>query len=362
MIPIIKVLVVDDSALIRQILTRALSLDPRIEIVGTARDGVEAIEKAKELLPDVITLDVEMPHLTGIEALPFLIKETDARIIMLTSLDDPSTTYEALDAGAVDFIVKPKGGFASSISDLSDTLLKQIKTAYRIEPGKRTPHGATLIGKLLQKAPEVAKEVVPRQDIALECVVAIGASTGGPPALERVFSGLSSQLPAAYLVVQHLPAGFSSSLVQRLSRVTDIEIVEAKADTTLRAGTAYVAPYGAHMTVGKRGSIGRLLIEDGPAIHGVKPSADPMLESVARAYGPKSVGVLLTGMGSDGAQGLEAVSGIGGTTIVQDEATSVVWGMPGAAVKRGVAQRVVPIDAVAAEIRKTVRGGAITHG
>lgn len=359
MIPVIKVLVVDDSALIRQILTRALGLDPRIEIVGTARNGVEAVERAKELRPDVITLDIEMPLLTGLEALPFLLKETDARIIMLTSVDDPATTYEALDAGAVDFIVKPKGGFATSISDLADTLLKQIRTAYRVEPSKRVSRGANLIGRLVREPHEVGRRAAGKTSRTIDRIVAVAASTGGPPALERVFSGLTADLPAAYVVVQHLPAGFTSSLVQRLRRVTDIEVVEATADATLRPATAYVAPHGVHMTVGKRaGGIPRVKLEEGPSVHGVKPAADPLIESVARAYGSDSVGVLLTGMGSDGADGMVAVRGSGGTTIVQDEATSVVWGMPGAAVRRGAVQHVVPLDDVAGEIRRSVRGGA----
>jgi two-component system, chemotaxis family, protein-glutamate methylesterase/glutaminase len=357
MIPIIKVLVVDDSALIRQILTRALSLDPRIDIVGTARNGVEAIEKAREVQPDVITLDIEMPLLNGLEALPFLIRETAARVIMLTSVDDPSTTYEALDAGAVDFIVKPRGGFASSISDLADVLIKQIKTAYRITPEKRTDRATKLVEGLLGGQPGTAHARRVESRNILNRLVAVGASTGGPPALERVFSGLTADLPAAYVIVQHLPAGFSSSLVERLRRVSDIDFIEGGPNILLKPGSAYLAPYGAHMTVSRRGTIARLRLEDGPSIHGVKPSADPLIESVAREYGREAIGVLLTGMGSDGADGLVAVNGSGGTTIVQDEASSVVWGMPGAAVKRGAAQHILPIDEVAGQIRRSVLGG-----
>lgn len=357
MVPIIKVLVVDDSALIRQILTRALALDPRIEIVGTARNGVEAIEKAKELQPDVITLDIEMPMLTGIEALPFLIKETNARVIMLTSVDDPNTTYEALDAGAVDFIVKPRGGFASSISDLADVLIKQIKTAYRVAPDKRSDRAGRLLEGLVDKG--VAAPIIRRSvpSTTVDKVVAIAASTGGPPALERVFSGLSADLPAAYVVVQHLPEGFTKSLVDRLGRTTDIAVVEGTPNTPLRPGTAYIAPAGTgHMTVTRHGDVGRVRIDDGLPIHGVKPAADPLIESVARAYGAATIGVVLTGMGSDGADGLVAIKGSGGLTIVQDEASSVVWGMPGAAVKRGAAQQVLPLDQVAAAIRRGVEG------
>lgn len=353
MIPIIKVLVVDDSALIRQILGRALSLDPRIEIVGTARNGVEAIEKAKELRPDVVTLDIEMPVLTGLEALPFLIRDTEARVIMLTSVDDPSTTYECLDSGAVDFIVKPKGGFASSISDLADVLIKQIKIAYRVTPEKRLDRAGALVQGLIQRGAARPPERSGGKGAAHELthVVAIAASTGGPPALERVFSGLTSDLPCAFLVVQHLPAGFTASLVDRLRRVTDIRVEEGTDNTPLRPGTAYVAPSGTHMTVVRRADVGRLRLEEGPTLHGVKPAADPLIDSVARSYGSRAVGVLLTGMGSDGAEGLSAVCGHGGRTIVQDEGSSVVWGMPGAAVKRGAAQQVVPLDRVAEAIR-----------
>lgn len=357
MIPLVKVLVVDDSALIRQILSRALSLDPRIEIVGTAKNGVEAIEKAKELQPDVVTLDIEMPVLTGLEALPFLIRETQARVIMLTSLDDPSTTYEALDAGAVDFIVKPKGGFASSISDLSDVLIKQIKTAYRITPDKRTDRSMKLVEGLVEKSPALRAARPALLERPADKLVAVAASTGGPPALERVFSGLSAELPAAYVVVQHLPAGFTSSLADRLRRVTDIQVVEATPNAQLKAGMAYIAPHGKHMSVTRRGQIARVILEDGPSIHGVKPAADPLIESVARTFGSDAVGVVLTGMGSDGADGLVAVNGSGGTTIVQDEATSVVWGMPGAAYRRGAVQHVLPIGEIAGEIERHVRGG-----
>lgn len=362
MIPIIKVLVVDDSALIRQMLTRALAMDPRIEVVGTARDGVEAIQKAKDLAPDVITLDIQMPGLSGVEALPFIIRETDARVIMLTSVDDPETTYEALDAGAVDFIVKPREGVATSLSDLSDDLIKQIKTAYRVQPENRHDRASDLVGKLINKPMPPVKRTPAVLQEPVDRIVALAASTGGQPALERVFSGLSADLPAAFVVVQHLPPGFTSSLVKRLSRVTDIPMVEAAPNAILRRGTCYLAPHGMHMTVQRRGPVVRVSLDDGPTVHGVKPAADPLIQSVAKCCGREAVGVLLSGMGSDGAEGLVAIRGSGGTTIVQDEQSSVVWGMPGAAVRRGAAQYVVPLDEVAAEIRRTVREGSGGNG
>ncbi len=192
-------------------------------------------------------------------------------------------------------------------------------------------------------------------------LVGIAASTGGPPALEEVFRGLRSASPAAYLIVQHLPSGFSGSLARRLAAAGDIEVVEATEGMRVAAATAYLAPHGVHMTLhGTLATALSIRLEDGPLLHGVRPAADLLFESIARVAGRASVGVVLTGMGTDGARGLAAIAAVGGATIVQDEATSVVWGMPGAAVEAGSAGKVVPLDAVAVEVRRAVRGGALT--
>ncbi|MDY0341053.1 MAG: chemotaxis-specific protein-glutamate methyltransferase CheB [Coriobacteriia bacterium] len=343
----IKVLVVDDSALIRQMLTRALSVDPAIEVVGTARTGVEAIEKTLTLDPDVITLDIEMPELSGIEALPHIMRVSAARVIMLSAVNDSETTYQALVLGATDFIVKPAEGFATSIAELSDVLLKKIKIAYRIRPESR------------QLAPALKTlTVVKVNDPSITPpghLVAIAASTGGPPALETVFSGLDSGFDAAYLVVQHLPHGFTGSLARRLARTSDLEFMVAEDGMAVGRGVAYIAPHGLHMVVSGRRTM-RIALEDTPSMHGVRPAADPLFESVAGAVGAAAIGVVLTGMGTDGARGARSILDVGGMTIAQDEQTSVVWGMPGAAVRRGAAQRVVPLDSVASEIRRTLRG------
>lgn len=344
----IKVLVVDDSALTRQILTRALSVDPAVEVVGSARTGVEAIEKTLALEPDVITLDIEMPELTGIEALPHIMRTSAARVIMLSAVNDPDTTYQALDLGATDFIVKPAEGFATSIAELSETLLKKIKTAYRIRPESR---------RVVRAAPPARPAAAGlRQAVSPPAhLVAIAASTGGPPALETVFSGLAAGLDAAYFVVQHLPHGFTGSLARRLARTTDLEFVVAEDGMIVGRDVVYIAPHGLHMVVGGRRTM-RVGLEDAPSIHGVRPAADPLFKSVAGAVGVGSVGVVLTGMGSDGALGSRAILEAGGMTIAQDEETSVVWGMPGATVRTGAAQRVAPLEAVASEIRRTLRG------
>ncbi|MFA5843813.1 MAG: chemotaxis-specific protein-glutamate methyltransferase CheB [Coriobacteriia bacterium] len=346
----IKVLVVDDSALIRQMLVGALRLDPRMEIVGVARTGVEAIEKARDLAPDVITLDIEMPDLTGLEALPHLLKATQARIVMLSSIDDPDTTYQALSAGAVDFIPKPRAGVATSLTELSEDLIKKIKIAYRIDPAKRLAVGGEV-------APRVRSAGARRAARTLRRIVAVAASTGGPPALERMFSGLDSGLPATYLIVQHLPPGFTASLARRLSKVTDIEVTEAADGMSFEPAHAFLAPHGMHMRVAEFGGEPRISLEDGPSQHGVKPAADPLFFSIAERFGRRGVGVVLSGMGADGAAGLESIMRAGGVTIAQDEETSVVWGMPGAAVRSGAARRVVPVGLVAAEVRRAIRGG-----
>ncbi|MCX8006661.1 MAG: chemotaxis response regulator protein-glutamate methylesterase [Coriobacteriia bacterium] len=350
MLPTIKVLIVDDSALIRQMLSRALSVDPRIEVVGTAKTGVEAIERAIELEPDVITLDIEMPDLTGLEALPVLMKSTKSRVVMLSSLDDPDTTYQALSAGASDFVVKPRSGVATSLTELSEVMLKKIKTAYRVDPAKRVPLGPAEPGG------PAAGSAGGSGSTILRSVVAVAASTGGPPALERLFAAIGPGLPCSYLVVQHLPSGFSASLAKRLTKASRIDFAEASDGARLVPGKGYVAPHGTHMVV-ERGATHRVRLESGSPLHGVRPAADPLFESVAHAYGEHAVGVVLTGMGSDGAAGLKAIKNCGGTTIAQDEATSVVWGMPKAALKAGAVDRVVPLDKIPAEIRRSVREG-----
>jgi two-component system, chemotaxis family, protein-glutamate methylesterase/glutaminase len=348
----IRVLVVDDSALVRQLLTHVLSEVPRMEVVGTARNGLEAIAAVRDLHPDVVTLDIQMPEMDGLEALKHIVRDSTARVVMLTSVDDPETTYQALEAGAIEFIGKPREGLASSIDRLGTELVRAVRIAYSVPPEKRVQRTPVEVGH--RRVPEPPVSADPRH------LVCIAASTGGPLALERVFSGLRTDAPAAFMVVQHLPAGFAASFATRLSRIAGFPVVEAVDGMRVKSGYGYIAPHGRHMRVaGTPGGATRIRLADGPNLHGLKPSADPLFESAAQAYGAHVTGVVLTGMGTDGAYGLFAVRNAGGQTIAQDEETSVVWGMPGAAVKLGAAQCVAPIDRVAMEVRRTLRAAGV---
>jgi two-component system, chemotaxis family, protein-glutamate methylesterase/glutaminase len=347
--PTIRVLVVDDSALVRQILTHVLGDASHVEVVGVARNGVEAVAAVRALEPDVVTLDIQMPEMDGMEALRLIVRDSTARVVMLTSVDDPETTFQALEAGATDFIVKPREGLATSIDRLSVELVRAIKAAYAASPEKR------------QRTAPPSAPTGPAVTAAAgdpERVVCIAASTGGPLALDRVFAGLQPDLSAAFLVVQHLPVGFAASLAARLSKVAGFPVSEAQDGMRVMAGQGYVAPYGTHMRIcGESGRPTRIELVSGPSIHGLIPAADPLFESVAESFGKNAVGVVLTGMGSDAAVGLLAVREAGGQTIAQDEETSVVWGMPGSAVKIGAASCVAPLERVAVEIRRALRNG-----
>lgn len=234
-------------------------------------------------------------------------------------------------------------GLATGLDELGTELVRAIRTAYRVPPEKR---------RIAPARPEAAPGLAAVEGDP-DRVIVIASSTGGPLALEHVFAGLRSDPHTAFLVVQHLPPGFACSLAARLSRACGFEVVQAEDGMRLRAGHGYVAPYGTHMTIeGRPGGRTRIVLSEGPHIHGLRPSADPLFDSAAEVFGPRVIGVVLTGMGSDGAHGLLAIKRAGGTTVVQDEDSSVVWGMPGAAVRLGAAMSVLPLDRIADQITR----------
>jgi len=336
---LIRVLVVDDSALMRSMIADLLTVPDEIAVAGTARNGQEAVEKALELGPDVITMDVEMPKMDGIAAVRAIMRERPTPIIMLSALTQQGAmkTLQALAAGAVDFVQKPSGSISLNIEQVRDELLEKIRLACGLD---RRRLGAAPEARERQKSPAAPRAPARR-------VVAIAASTGGPGALERVLTGLPGDLRAGVLVVQHMPAGFTRSLAERLDRLAAIDVREACEGDAVLEGRALIAPGDYHMLVREDGKIG---LNQGPPVHRVRPAADVMMQSVARQFRDRAVGVVLTGMGSDGAFGLRDIKGSGGRTIACDEQTCVIYGMPKAAVELGCVDRVAPLSEIATAV------------
>lgn len=345
----VRVLIVDDSALMRRVIWGLLEEDPEIEVVGSAVDGLDAIEKIAQLKPDVLTLDVEMPRLDGLQTLGYLMSENPVPCVMLSAYTPrgAETTLKALDFGATDFVQKPSGAISLNLERVKEELLAKVKVAKGIDL-KRLPFkpgGKTLVGGSPIPAPPKVK---PQSDRG--SVVAIGTSTGGPRALHTVIPALPKGLPVPVLVVQHMSAGFTKSLAERLDRESNLRVKEAEADELLEPGVVYLAPGDFHMHVERTGAGVRVRLDQRPPVLGVRPCVDILFQSVAEAYGPKALGVVLTGMGRDGAKGLKAMKAKLAVTLAQDEASSVVYGMPRAAFAAGCVDRVLDIQAVAPAI------------
>lgn len=336
----IRVLVVDDSAFMRHTITRHLTDDDSIEVVGTAKDGVDALAKVQELRPDVVTLDVEMPRLDGLATLRRMMAEHPVPVVMLSSAtqEGAATTIQALELGAVDFVPKPSGSVSVDLYKVKEQLLAAIHRASvsRVAPPR-----------LPRPLPRRNGHRPPASATAFEKVVVIGCSTGGPRALHQVMPALPADIPAAILIVQHMPPGFTHSLAERLNDQCHVRVKEAQAGDALAPGLALLAPGDYHMTVDAQG---RIRTNRGPAVHGVRPSVDVTMQSVVKAYGERTIGVILTGMGTDGSLGAALIHEAGGRVIAEAEATCVVYGMPRAVVEAGAADRVVPLHKVARAI------------
>jgi two-component system chemotaxis response regulator CheB len=330
----IKVLVVDDSIVMRRIIADLLSKDPEIEVVGSARNGAEALEKVSELNPDVVTMDIEMPIMDGLTALQHIMAESPRAVVMLSSMDkrQADIALKSLDLGAVDFIAKTAGSLSIDLEKESDGIIAKVKAAAKARISPRRSLSA----------------VQPAQMLALrgDWIVLIGSSTGGPKALPEVLSRLPANLPAAVLVVQHMPEGFTRSFAERLNWTSALEVKEAEEGDEVRKGKVYLAPGNKHLLL--EGD--RLRLDDGPKVNFVRPAVDVLMNSVAPRYGPRAIGVVLTGMGSDGAEGMRNIKRNGGKTIAQSEETCVVYGMPKAVVDIGAADRVVPLTDIAQAI------------
>lgn len=335
-----RVLVVDDSALMRKLIPQLLERDNSIHVVGTAMDGEFAIKKIEELKPDAITLDLEMPRMDGIETLRQIMRQQQVPVVVVSAhtREGASLTFKALHMGAFDFVAKPEDVLSAGMNEIAAELIAKIKAAVS-SPFVRRP----ALGSTKTPQPKLQRTGVPSP---ASKVVAIGISTGGPNTLEYMLSHLPADFPAAILVVQHMPGGFTETFAKRLNDSCALEVKEAQSGDLLAAGRVLVCPGERHMRV-RRMPLGDVVVlSDDPKVNGHRPSVDVLFRSVAQEFGNDGVGLLMTGMGEDGAEGLGVMKGAGALTIAQDEGSSVVFGMPRAAIERGNALRVVSLEAL----------------
>ena len=339
----IRVLVVDDSALMRKLIPQILEADPSIEVVGTAMDGNFCLKKIEELQPHVVTLDLEMPGMNGIDTLKEIMRWHPVPVILVSShsTEGASITLKALGLGAFDFVTKPQDASAH-MAETATELIAKIHAAGEckvVRPG------------ILRGLPAPEKISVGRTARAPSKLVAIGISTGGPQALEFLLAQLPPDFPGAIVVVQHMPEGFTDMFARRLDELCSLRVKEAQSGDTLQAGRVLICPGSRHMKV-KRLPMGDLVVlNDDPRVNGHRPSVDVLFKSVAEEFASLAIALLMTGMGDDGAQGLGAVKQAGGITIAQSEESCVVFGMPKAAIDRGYATRVVALDTLASTLQ-----------
>lgn len=341
----VRVLIVDDSALMRFSLRTRLGEDPELEIVGEARDGEQAVELAERLRPDVITLDVELPRLNGLEALTAIMQTCPTPVVMVSSLTqaNAATTIEALERGAVDFVGKPSILTGTGLAPVVAEVAHKIKVAASARP--RCGSAETRWRRSSRPVGALAGGVGRRG------LVVIGTSTGGPRALGQVVPRLPADFPAPVVVVQHMPAGFTRALAQRLDGLSALQVKEAETGERLRAGLVLIAPGGRHVKIADDRTI---RLTDEPPFHGVRPAVDPTMQSGASVFRSATIGVILTGMGIDGRAGAMMIKRAGGVVLAESEESCTIYGMPRAVIDAGLADVVVPLDAIVDELGKMV--------
>ncbi|KRP45850.1 two-component system, chemotaxis family, response regulator CheB [Pseudomonas libanensis] len=339
----IKVLIIDDSAVVRQVLTATLGRDPAIEVIGAAADPVFAMDKMNKQWPDVIVLDVEMPRMDGITFLKKLMAERPTPVVICSTLTEKgaATTMQALAAGAVSIVTKPQLNLRQFLTDSADELAGAVKAAAKanmkrmVACGERAPQRVSADAILAAGAQAMARTT--------ENIVAIGTSTGGTQALEFILTALPRVCPGI-VIVQHMPEHFTAAFAERLNRLCEIEVREAKNGDRVIPGCALIAPGGRHMVLKRNGAQYQVEIVDGPPVSRHRPSVDVLFRSVARSAGGNALGIIMTGMGDDGARGLKEMFDAGAATVAQDEASCVVFGMPKEAIKLNAAQRIMALE------------------
>lgn len=355
----IRVLVVDDSALMRKMIPEILGRDPGIEVVGTAMDGLFALGKVRSLRPDVITLDIDMPRMDGIETLRRIVAESGTPTVMLSSLTkkDAELTFQALEIGAFDYVTKPQDAISVHINEIGGDLIATVRAA-----AERPLSG-------IRTAPASRPEPMPRKSVprsggrqSAERVLAVGISTGGPNALSALLPLVPRDFPAGILIVQHMPEGFTEMFASRLNSLCEIEVKEAQDGDLILAGRALIARGNRHLKV-KRMPLGAIaVLSDAPPVCGHRPSADVLFRSVAAEYGERATGLIMTGMGNDGAEGIGAIKARGGTTIAQDRESCVVFGMPKAAIESGNITDIVPLEGLGRYLASHFSTEEVAHG
>ena len=357
-----RVLIVDDSAFMRKVLETIFNADPQLQVVGHAKDGREAITLSDSLKPDVITMDLNMPHVDGLQATAHIMTNSPRPIVVVSSesKEGAASTLKALELGAIDFVAKPSSGIDLDMQSVKEELLRKVRVAAKV----RVVRTASRLANAVQAPPKgpsapavgprpLASSTVASPDLRFPVVV-LGASTGGPATIMRMAPGFTRDFPAAVVLVQHMPASFTSQYALQLSEFTGIRVKEAEASEPIAPGTLYICPGGQHLRITPTGRIE--LDATSGRIEGYLPNIDVTMESAAAFAGAMSIGVVLTGMGSDGARGARAIKNAGGMVLAQDEATSVIFGMPAEAIKAGVVDQTLGIDDIYAAIEKRVLG------
>ncbi len=348
----IRVLVADDSAFMRKVLLSILDSDGSFEVVGEARDGRETVEKSARLKPHVITMDINMPHMDGLQATE-IIMSTEPRPILIVSSESregAKATLRALELGAIDFLAKPSGGVDLDMSSVREELVRKLRIASKVRVVRNLLRPAPVKTVRAGASPAEAGAAPAAQGGKLAIVV-LAASTGGPATLMKLVPQFAAGFPAALLVVQHMPGNFTLQFAEQLASVSQIPVKQAENGEILRAGQVYVCPGNCHLRLEPPG---RIQLDGGPRIAGYRPCIDVTLESVAALAGSNAAVAILTGMGSDGARGVMAIQENGGLVVAQDEATSVIFGMPAEAIKTGAVEQVLPLEQIALAMTRRV--------
>ncbi|MFN3611300.1 chemotaxis response regulator protein-glutamate methylesterase [Tepidimonas sp.] len=363
--PKIKVVVVDDSALVRSLLTQIINQQPDMTCIGAAADPLQAREIIRERNPDVITLDVEMPKMDGLEFLSRLMRLRPTPVVMVSTLTEQGaeTTLKALELGAVDFVAKPRVGVSAGLQELADDIVEKIRIAAKAHVRRLTAAPAAATSTPVAATPSVPMGTASGTGLlrlSTEKIICIGASTGGTEAIKEILVDLPSDAPAV-VITQHMPPGFTASFAARLDSLCRIRVAEARDGERILPGHAYIAPGGRQFSIARSGANYIAVVDDSPPVNRHKPSVEVLFRSCARVLGPNAIGVMLTGMGGDGAQAMKEMRDAGAYNIAQDEASCVVFGMPKMAIQAGAVHEVLPLKQIARAIMERVSASGVRH-